>query len=174
LLSCHDDPELDFHRSSAVGVLACCDPAGYPPCAVHLAAGSTTSPILTQIARSKLARPLVDASVERFSRAKHVFTCIFLQSSTLHRLFGCIRSVSGSASYGVQGHSANTRMQTYADAQHARASCSFLSTRLLHDFYTLQDTRVEARVLSRAWVSRCCTSTGFSHLGPFRDMGPCL
>ena len=32
MLSCQDDPGLDFHRSSPVGVLACCDPAGNPPC----------------------------------------------------------------------------------------------------------------------------------------------
>ena len=105
-------------------------------CAVHLVAGSTTSPVLAQIARSELARPLVNASVERFSRAKHVFTCILLQSSILHRLFGCIRSVSGRASYGVQGHSGNARMQTYADAQQARASSSVLSTRCFCDVCT--------------------------------------
>jgi len=107
-------------------------------CAVHIVFGSTTSPILTQIARSELARPLVNASVERFSRAKHVFTCILLQSSILHRLFGCTRSVSGSASYGVQSHSVNARMQTYANAQHARASSSILSTRCFCDFCTLE------------------------------------
>jgi len=85
-------------------------------CAVHLVAGSTTSPILIQFAHSELARPLENASVERFARAKHVFTCILLQSIILHRPFGFFRSVSGSASYGVQGHSVNARMQTYADA----------------------------------------------------------
>jgi len=31
MLSCHDDLGLDFHRSSPVGVLACCDPPGNPP-----------------------------------------------------------------------------------------------------------------------------------------------
>jgi len=59
-------------------------------CAVHLVAGSTTSPVQAQIPRSGLARPLVNASVERFSRTHHVFTCILLQSSISHRLFGCI------------------------------------------------------------------------------------
>ena len=43
------------------------------PSAVHLVAGSITSPVLAQIARSELARPLANASVERFSRANHVF-----------------------------------------------------------------------------------------------------
>jgi len=105
--------------------------------AVHLVAGCTTSPVLARIARSELARPLVNASVERFSRANHVFTCILLQSSILHRLFGCIRSVSGSASYGVQGHSGNARMQTHADAQQARASSPVLSTRCFCDLCTL-------------------------------------
>ena len=105
--------------------------------AVHLVAGSTTSPVLAQIARSELARPLVSASVELFSRASHVFPCILLQSSILHRLFGCIRSVSGGASHGVQGHSVNASMQTYADAQLARASSSLLSTRFLFDFCTM-------------------------------------
>jgi len=106
-------------------------------CAVHLVAGSTTSPVQAQIARSELARPLVNASVDRFSRANHVFTCILLQSSISHRLFGCIRSVSGSAPYGVQGHSGNARMQTYADAHQARASSPVLSTRCFCDFCTL-------------------------------------
>ena len=82
---------------------------------MHLVAGSTTRPVLAQIARSELARPLVNASVERFSRANHVFfTCILLQSSILLRLFGCIRNVSGSAAYGVQVNSVNAvckRMQ---------------------------------------------------------------
>jgi len=105
--------------------------------AVHLVAGSTTSPVQAQIARSELARPLVNASVERISRANHVFTCILLQSSISHRLFGCIRSVCGSASYGAQGHSGNARMQTYADAQQARASSPVLSTRCFCDFCTL-------------------------------------
>ena len=80
-------------------------------------------PILIQIARSELARPVVDASVERFSRAKQVFNCILLQSSILHRLSGCIRSVSGSASDGVQGHSVNARMQTYANAKCTSCAC---------------------------------------------------
>jgi len=93
---------------------------------VHLVAGSTTRPVLAQIARSELARPLVNASVERFSRANLFFTRILLQSSILHRLFASIRSVSGSASYGVQGHSVNARMQTYADPQQARASSPVL------------------------------------------------
>jgi len=65
------------------------------------------------------------------------FTCILLQSSILRRLFGCIRSVSGSASYGVQGHSVNARMQSYADAQQARASSPVLSTRCFCGFCTL-------------------------------------
>ena len=61
--------------------------------------------------------------------------------------FGFIRSVSGSASYGVQGHSGNALMQTYADAQQARASSPVLSTRCFCDFCTLHlDTLVEARV----------------------------
>ena len=107
------------------------------PSAVHLVAGSTTSPVQAQIAGSELARPLVNASVEHFSRANHVFTRILLQSSISHRLFGCIRSVSGSASYGVQGHSGNAHMQTYADAQQARASSPVLSTRCVCDFCTL-------------------------------------
>jgi len=82
-----------------------------PRCWIH------HEPDSDSIARSKLARPLVNASVERFSRPKHVFTSILLQSSILHRLFGCVRSVSENASYCVQGHSVNARMQTYADAQ---------------------------------------------------------
>jgi len=72
-----------------------------------------------------------------FSSCKTCFFCILLQSSILHRLFGCIRSVSGSASYGVQGHSVNARMQMYANTHHARASSSFLSTRSFCDFCTL-------------------------------------
>ena len=131
---------------------------------MHLVAGSTTRPVQAQIACSELERPLVNASVERFSRVNHVFTFILLQSSISHRLFGCIRSVSGSASYGVQGHSGNARMQTYADAQQARAISPVVSTRCFCEFCTLHlDTRVEARVLSRARMSRCFTSTGFSY-----------
>ena len=111
--------------------------AFFSPSAVHLVAGSTTSPVFLQIAGSGLARPLVNASVERFSRSNHVFTGILLHPSILHRLFLCIRSVSGSASYGVQGHSVNARMQTYACAQQARASAPVLSTRCFCDFCTL-------------------------------------
>jgi len=132
-------------------------------CAVHLVAGSTTSPVLAQIARSELERPLVNASVERFSRANHVFTCILLQSSILHRLFGCIRSVSGSAFYGVQGHSVNARMQTYADAQQARASSPVLSTRCFCDFCTL--------ALGHPCRGACIkSSTGVEVLHEYRDL----
>jgi len=105
--------------------------------AVHLVAGSTTSPVLAQIAGAELARPFVNASVERSFRAYHIFTCILLQSSNFHRLFECIRSVSGSASYDVQGHSGNAHVQTYADAQQARASSPVLSTRCFRDFCSL-------------------------------------
>ena len=59
---------------------------------MHLDAGTTASPVLAQTARSELAQPLVNASVERFSHAKHVFTRKLLQSSILHRLFGCIEA----------------------------------------------------------------------------------
>jgi len=110
---------------------------GRTPSAVHLVAGSMTSPVHAQIARSELVRPLVNASVERFSRANHVSTCILLQTSISHRLFGCIRSVSGSASYGVQGHSGNAGMQAYADAQQAHASSPVLSARCFCDFCPL-------------------------------------
>ena len=106
-------------------------------CAVHLVAGPTGSPVLTQTARSETAGMLVNASVGRVSRASSVFTCTHFKSSILHRFFGCIRSVSGSASYGVQGHSVNARIHTSSDAQEARPSSSFLSTTFLRDFWAL-------------------------------------
>jgi len=105
--------------------------------AKYLVTGSTTSPVLAEAAGSELARPLESISVERFSRANHVFTCILKQYSILHRLFGCIRSVSGSAFYSVQGHSGNARVRTYADAQPARASPLVLSICRFCDFCTL-------------------------------------
>jgi len=74
--------------------------AFFSPSAVHLVAGSTTSPVFLQIAGSGLARPLVMVD-------------------------------------GVQGHSVNARMQTYACAQQARASAPVLSTRCFCDFCTL-------------------------------------
>jgi len=107
------------------------------PSAVHLVAGSTTSSFFTRIARTILARPLVTTAVERFSCQKLVKTCIHSHPSILHRLFGCIRSVSENASCGVEHHGVNAQMPTYAYAQQVRTSSPSFRTRWLREFCTL-------------------------------------
>ena len=61
--------------------------------AVHLVAGSTTSPFFPQIARTKTCTTPRKRLYEAFFLQKHVETCIRLHDCIFQRLLGCTRSL---------------------------------------------------------------------------------